>query len=66
MEADPSAVYTGLYGEFRVHYTLKRWDDAIAAGERLLEEIPHLYGGMTPEVERFLQYARKHKQDSTK
>ena len=66
MEADPSAVYTGLYGEFRIHYTLKRWDEAIAAGERLLEEIPHLYGGMTPEVERFLEYARKQREEEVR
>ncbi|MDY0165015.1 MAG: hypothetical protein RBS80_00640 [Thermoguttaceae bacterium] len=63
MEADPSAIYTGLYGQFRIHYTLKQWDHAITAGERLLEEVPHLYGGMTSEVERFLEYARKHQQE---
>jgi tetratricopeptide (TPR) repeat protein len=66
MEGDPSAIYTGLYGEFRINYTLKRWDQAIAAGERLLEELPHLYGGMTPEVERFLEYARKRKEESAR
>lgn len=63
MEGDPSAIYTGLYGEFRINYTLKRWNAAIAAGERLLEEIPHLYGGMTTTVERFLEYARKHREE---
>ncbi len=66
LEADPSAIYTGLYGEFRINYTLKRWDAAIAAGDRLLEDIPHLYGGMTTTVERFLEYARKRKEESAR
>jgi hypothetical protein len=59
MEADRSAVYTGLYGIFRINYTLGQWEQAISAGELLLDKIPCLYGGMTSEVERFMEYARK-------
>lgn len=61
MESNFSAVYTGLYGVFRINYTLRQWEQAISAGELLLDKIPCLYGGMTSEVERFMEYARKNR-----
>ncbi len=59
MDDNPSAIYTGLYAKFRMSYTLRRWEQAIAAGELLLDKVPCLYAGMTPEVERFMEYTRQ-------
>jgi ABC-type lipoprotein export system ATPase subunit len=52
------AVYTGLYGEFRINFTSARWDEAISTGEHLLEQVPCLADRMTQEVELFIGHAR--------
>jgi hypothetical protein len=65
LKSNPSAVYAGLYGEFRINYTLGRWDQVIHAGESLLEEIPCLggrgrgVGGMATMLETFIEGARE-------
>jgi hypothetical protein len=59
LQDDKSAVFTGLYGVFRITYTLDRYDQAIAAGNRLLDEVPCMYAHMRHTVERFMTYARR-------
>ena len=61
MKDDRAAVYAGLYATFRIHYTRREWDQALAAGELLLEEVPCLGESMTSEVERFMEYAKRHR-----
>ena len=69
MDNDLSAVYTGLYGEFAIQYTLGRWKQAIETGERLLDKIPymggknvgfkHIAGEMMPTIEGDIGNAQK-------
>ena len=69
LDSDLSAVYTGRYAEFRINYTLGRWEQAIAAGDRLFDEVPclggqgvgGLSGGMAAVVELFQDYARQNR-----
>ena len=69
LDSDLSAVYTGTYAELRINYTLGRWEQAIAAGDRLLDEVPCLggqgvggiSGGMAAVVELFQGYARENR-----
>ena len=65
LKSDLSAVYTGLYGEFKIHYALSHWDQAIETGERLLDEVPCLggrdvaIGGSAATVESSIITARQ-------
>lgn len=65
LDQNRSAVYTGLFGEFRVHFALKRWEQVATTGERLLGEVPCLggqspgSGSMTLYIEQLLDEARQ-------
>jgi hypothetical protein len=65
LESNLSAVYTGLYGEFRINFTLGRWEEAIQTGECLLNKVPCLGGRgvgspeMASTVESFIASARE-------
>jgi tetratricopeptide (TPR) repeat protein len=66
LESDRSALYTGLYGEFRIHYALGQWDQAVDSGERLLDKIPVPggrrtagYSSVALTIESFMRDARQ-------
>ena len=55
---DPDAACTGYYERFRIRRGQRQWDEAVRAGEALLERFPNL-NHMESEVARYIANARR-------